>query len=589
MDSRSSNLSRVFAKRRKKPSGSIDQGGIDGSSQWSEYPIISEHSETVEPDYHGESSQFLFSSGYSVEPNLYSINQSHVSEGEGHVLSDSCMTQTYDTMEDIVSHAWGHNGHKTRAYREGVIQKKLGLQSHRRFEESRRMTNSQTASFQKSSTNERKGASWLLWFIEKIVGLSGQPQKTNIVADVIYLFLIVVTIGYFFLCAVFITIEIREEQKQSDVNVWEKLKEILINQFKFLWKASLCIVFRNELRKLINDDLMVRTLLKHVKMLTPLPFVAILLGFASTTLDIFIDLRTNFLKLYSNVHVASYAEPTLLTFRTITSVLSITWSNLLLVLLGAWCNYLSDTIKLMFRDLDEDAVICEYNFFIHQQQKQLHQQQRIRPQRNEYSTGIRDIHNHNAINVTNRSSYLRDREEVGQLHSRHSPTPDRGGGGGGGGALREGGGGVCQTCDEIEILTNEQLLLMYTQLRERLVYTSTSFETWLGLNLLSGCLNSVLFLLRYVTDGAELDVIARQALIMGYLPVLVQNVLRVNSQLGNLPKHIYPLPTRASVFTLINASKAELCIFGRPLTYGSVCAVFLAICVGLTTRLLVQL
>ena len=97
-----------------------------------------------------------------------------------------------------------------------------------------------------------------------------------------------------------------------------------------------------------------------------------------------------------------------------------------------------------------------------------------RPQRNEYSTGIRDIHNHNAINVTNRSSYLRDREEVGQLHSRHSPTPDRGGGGGGGGALREGGGGVCQTCDEIEILTNEQLLLMYTQLRERL----GKFETF---------------------------------------------------------------------------------------------------------------
>ena len=63
MDSRSSFLSRVFAKGRKKPSGSIDQGGIDGSSQWSEYPIISEHSETVEPDYHGESSQILFSSG----------------------------------------------------------------------------------------------------------------------------------------------------------------------------------------------------------------------------------------------------------------------------------------------------------------------------------------------------------------------------------------------------------------------------------------------------------------------------------------------------------------------------------------------
>ena len=67
-----------------------------------------------------------------MEPNLYSINQSHVSEGGGHVLSDSCMTQTYDTMEDIVSHAWGHNGHKTRAYREGVIQKKLGkLQNYK--------------------------------------------------------------------------------------------------------------------------------------------------------------------------------------------------------------------------------------------------------------------------------------------------------------------------------------------------------------------------------------------------------------------------------------------------------------------------
>ncbi len=50
--------------------------------------------------------------------------------------------------------------------------------------------------------------------------------------------------------------------------------------------------------------------------------------------------------------------------RCVISFLFILWNCLLLSLLGTWCDYVSETIKSFYRNLEEDAVICEHNYFM---------------------------------------------------------------------------------------------------------------------------------------------------------------------------------------------------------------------------------
>ena len=113
--------------------------------------------------------------------------------------------------------------------------------------------------------------------------------------------------------------------------------------------------------------------------------------------------------------------------------MSIIWSSLLLVLLGGWCHYLSGEIKSFFRDLDEDAVICEYNFHV---------------QAKEEAKRGKNSESHRESNLSS------DENEQREQHAQGSPTPS--------GVVE------CRHCSEIEIITNEELLLLYTRLKERL-------------------------------------------------------------------------------------------------------------------------
>ena len=128
-----------------------------------------------------------------------------------------------------------------------------------------------------------------------------------------------------------------------------------------------------------------------------------------------------------------------------TTLLGTLFNTILIMLLTSWCSYLSHEIKSYCKDLDEDAVVCEYNFFLE-------------------SAKRKKISHFSLSNSVHHSM---------MSHSFHHDGDDRSYGSHAENGFHDHELGhscaiVSKSASQLETISNDEILLMYTHMKERL-------------------------------------------------------------------------------------------------------------------------